>query len=82
MMQMNEKTKEGNVKGKEGRPSKPKRVAALVCVFLLLGLYLVTLVSAIFSTPATAGLFRASLAMTIFLPLLLYGYQLICRVFR
>lgn len=61
---------------------KIKQISALVGVILLVAMYLITLISAIFSTPATAGLFKASMFCTIAVPALLYGYMLIYKVLK
>ncbi|WP_343209886.1 hypothetical protein [Anaerolentibacter hominis] len=59
---------------------KLKRILALTGVILLCGLYVATLISAIFSTPATAGLFKACLFSTFFIPVFLYAILLIYRL--
>lgn len=59
---------------------KGKRILALAGVVLLAGLYLVTLVSAIFTTPATKDFFRISLLATIIIPLVIYVYMLVYRL--
>lgn len=60
---------------------KGKRILALAGVVFLAGLYLVTLVSAIFATPATKEIFRISLLATIIVPLIIYIYMLVYRLF-
>ena len=60
---------------------KGKRILALAGVVFLAGLYLVTLVSAIFATPATKEFFRISLLATIIVPLIIYIYMLVYRLF-
>lgn len=59
-----------------------KRIICLIGVIFLLGLYLTTLISAFFTTPATAGLFKACIFSTIVIPILLYAYLLIYRVLK
>ncbi|MDD7403348.1 MAG: hypothetical protein SO170_03555 [Butyribacter sp.] len=59
---------------------KAKRVLALLGVILLIGLYIMTLVSAILATPATKDFFVASVIATIMIPILLYVYQMIYRL--
>ena len=59
---------------------KAKRILALTGVVLLVALYLVTLVLAIFASPATKGWLMASLACTVVVPCLIYGMILIARV--
>ena len=61
---------------------KWKRILAWIGIILLLLLYVCTLVSAIFVTPATQGFFKASLLATIMIPILLYGYLLVYRVIK
>lgn len=58
---------------------KVKRIAALVGVVLLVGLYAATLVSAFMATPATHDLFMASAVATVMIPILLYVLQLIYK---
>ena len=48
--------------------SKTKRILALLGVILLAALYLSTLFFAIFDSPNTMWLFKASIAATILLP--------------
>lgn len=61
---------------------KTKRILALIGVILLLSLYIITLISAITSTPATPGLFKACIYSSILIPILLYAYMLIYRVLK
>lgn len=61
---------------------KTKRILALIGAALLVLLYLSTLFTAVFCTKATAGFFKASVYCTILVPLILYGYLLVSRVFR
>ncbi len=56
---------------------KGKRILALAGVILLAGLYLATLVAAIFTTPAAKDFFRISLLATIIIPLIIYIYMLV-----
>lgn len=59
---------------------KGKRILAMAGVVCLVILYVVTLVSAIFATPATKDFFMLSLVATIMVPLLVYVYMLIARL--
>ena len=59
---------------------KGKRILALAGVIFLVGLYLVTLVSAVLATPATKEFFRISLLATIIIPLIMYIYMLVYRL--
>lgn len=59
---------------------KAKRVLALSGAVILGLLYILTLIFAIFDNPATMNLFKASVALTIIIPVLIYGYQLVFRV--
>lgn len=61
---------------------KAKRIFALIGVILLLALYLVTLVSAIFTTPATAALFKVCIFSTMVLPIIFYLGTLVFHVFE
>jgi ACR3 family arsenite efflux pump ArsB len=61
---------------------KSKRILAIIGIVMLVGLYVVSLISAIFATEASATLFKVSIFCTIVIPLLLYAYMMLCRVFR
>lgn len=57
-----------------------KRVMAVLGVVLLVGMYVLTLISGILATPQTGNLFRACIYCTITVPCLLYGFELIYRL--
>lgn len=59
-----------------------KRVLAMILVAVLVLLYLSTLIFAIIDDPKTMSFFRASVAMTILIPVMIYGYQLVYRVLK
>lgn len=61
---------------------KLKRILALVGVLLLAGLYILTFVSALLSTPYSAGLFKACLFSTVFIPIMIYAILLIYRILK
>lgn len=61
---------------------KLKRVVAWIGIIVLVMLYVVTIISAIFVTPATQGFFKASLLATIMVPILLYVYLLVYRLLK
>ncbi|MFA9462980.1 MAG: hypothetical protein ACERKN_01690 [Velocimicrobium sp.] len=66
---------------KEKRP-KGQRVLAMIGVVFLLALYVITLISAIFTTPATKGLFMACIFSTVAIPVMIYGYILVYRILK
>lgn len=51
-----------------------KQIAAIICVVLLAGLYIVTLLAAIFGTPGTRSLFGLCLLATFTIPLITWVY--------
>lgn len=59
---------------------KTKRILALVLVVLLVLLYLSTLVFTLLDAPVFTSLLKASVAATILLPVLLYGFLLFHRL--
>lgn len=61
---------------------KLKRILALAGAILLFCMYACTLIFAVFDHSATQGLFKASVACTIILPVLLYAYTLVYRITR
>lgn len=60
---------------------KLKRVFAIIAVILLVGLYGSTLVFALSDSPNAAYLFKASIFCTVIIPVMLYGYMIIYRIF-
>ncbi len=56
-----------------------KRFVALFGVVLLVSLYIVSLISAIFAKPYANGLFMASLFSTIVIPILIYGFLIVYK---
>lgn len=59
---------------------KTKRILAVIGVILLVCLYLSTLLFAFIDHSQSQGLLKASIAATILLPVLLYGYTLIYKL--
>ncbi len=50
----------------------PKRIVAVIAIVLLVGLYVLTLIAALLSTPESSTLFRVSLVLTVVIPVLSY----------
>ena len=61
---------------------KLKRIGALTLVILLIGLSILTLISAFFSTPETSALFNASMFSMVTIPFFLFAYMLIYKVIK
>lgn len=59
---------------------KIKRILAFAGALLLAAMYLATLVTALIDSPLSSRLFKASVAATILIPVLLYAYILIARL--
>ena len=59
-----------------------KRILALAAAILLFGMYLSTLIFALIGSPHSIDLLWASIACTIVLPVLLYGYMLVFKLTR
>lgn len=57
-----------------------KRILAMTGIVLLVMMYLVTLLSAVFDIGSSMALFRASVICTILVPILLWGYLVIYRI--
>ena len=64
-----------NKNEQEKAPSTVKRVAAVIGIVLLVGLYLLTFVSAFLGTESSGRLFRFSLGMTIAVPIFLWIFS-------
>lgn len=58
----------------EKKTPKTKRIAAIILIIVLVGMYLATLLLAIFDPTSTRRMFQASLFVTIALPILLWLY--------
>jgi hypothetical protein len=61
--------------------TKGQRILAMTGVILLALLYIATLISALLATPATHTLFRVSILSSILVPLLIWGYMLVAKMF-
>lgn len=61
---------------------KIKQILALIVVVLLVCMYAATLIFALIDSPAASGLFRASVAATILVPVLLYAFILVARLLK
>lgn len=61
---------------------KAKRIFALTGAVLLIGLYISTLVFTFIDTALSRKLLNVSVALTILLPVLFYGIQLMYRVLK
>jgi Ca2+/H+ antiporter len=59
---------------------KFKQIAAILVVILLISLYVITLLCAIFDPTETMAWFRASIFATVIVPVLLWAYLLIYRL--
>ena len=58
-----------------------KRILAIIGVILIVGMYVVTFLSALFVKSMTGTLFITSAILTLFVPLLIYVVQMIYRIF-
>lgn len=59
-----------------------KKILALAGVAILALLYAITLISALFTSPAAPHLFKACVLATLVVPVFLYGYLLIYRLMK
>ena len=53
---------------------KIKKILALVCVVLLIGMYIVTFIMALVDSSATMAMFKGCITMTIFVPVVIFCY--------
>lgn len=61
---------------------KAKRIAALIGVILLVLLYISTLVFALINSPLSIMMFKASVTMTIVIPVLIAGFRILYNVLK
>lgn len=86
-MENEEKIEDGvkteNSEEKEFRSSytRGQRIAAMVGAILLVLLYIVTLISAITTSPATPELFKMCIGASILLPIMLWLYIRFAKLF-
>lgn len=59
---------------------KAKRIAAITGIVLIVAIYLITLISALFATKYTNGLFLASLFSTFAVPVFIYVFMLVYKL--
>lgn len=57
-----------------------KRIVALAGVVVLVGVYLTTLITAIFAKSLSSGMFMASLYCTIAVPIIIYGFMTVYKM--
>ena len=62
------------IEEKKEKKISPKQIAAMICVVLLVGMYVATLIVALLDFPGWDRLFQACLVATIGLPILLWIY--------
>ena len=60
---------------------KIKRIFAIIAVVLLVALYGSTIVFAMSDNPNAVYMFKASIFCTVIIPIILYSYILVYRVF-
>ncbi len=58
---------------------KLKRILAIICVVILLGMYVATAVMAVLDRSETMAMFKGCLALTIFIPVVSYLYLCLHR---
>ncbi len=51
-----------------------KRVLAMICIVVLLAMYVVTFIMAITDSSETMAMFKGCIAVTIFVPVVAYGF--------
>jgi Ca2+/H+ antiporter len=61
---------------------KIQRILAIIGVIILLAMYGSTMIFALSGSEASDGLFKASIACTIIVPVLLYAYTLIYKYLK
>lgn len=59
-----------------------KKIIAIIGIVILCGLYIVTLIAAIFTSPQTPQLFKACVYATVAVPVMFYAYLLMYRILK
>lgn len=52
-----------------------KRILAIICIIVLVGMYVTTLIMAICDSSATMSMFKGCIGVTIFVPIAAYVYM-------
>ncbi|MCC8044716.1 MAG: hypothetical protein LIP12_04355 [Clostridiales bacterium] len=60
--------------------NKIKRIAAMIGVIILVGMYVITLILGLTASPATQNMLMASIVCTVVIPVMLYAMMLVARV--
>ena len=60
--------------------NKIRRITALIGVMMLLAMYIITFISALYTSPAAQSLFRASLGCTILIPVICYAFLMAVKM--
>ena len=66
----------------EKKKRTPKQIAALLCVVILVGMYVLTLIVACLDFPGAGSWFAACLFATIGLPILLWVYLWLYKLMK
>ena len=67
---------------KDWSHEKTETYFCTVRVFILIAMYLCTLIFALIDSPVASDLLKASIAATIFVPVILYGLLLVTRLLK
>lgn len=59
-----------------------KRILAFLCIFILVALYVITLIAAIVGSPVSNGFFMAAVAANIILPVMMWVYLQAAKYFK
>ncbi len=59
-----------------------KRIVAWAGIAILVGMYIMTLIFAITDNSSTKGMFYGSIAVTVFVPVVIYAYSAIYRYLK
>lgn len=54
--------------------SNVKRIGAIIGIILIASMYAVSLIFALFSSPAAPGLFLTAIFSTVIIPIMIYGF--------
>lgn len=59
-----------------------KKITAIIGIVILCGLYIATLIAALFTSPQAPQLFKACVYATIAVPVMFYAYLLMYRILK
>lgn len=79
MHEMNNNSENDQLEKKQKRLGTARRVVAWAGIVMIVAMYIITFISSLTQNAASSGLFKASLVMTIVIPVLMWGITIFMK---